>query len=233
MNEILSTQAMYCDILTGNPLIDALPKQLTLQQLYSKLMCVPELTNNYKKLSSQERYILTENINKLFIPLDFAAIVYNLLYTGIRSSYQGKTIRSIIQRLNEFGQYIFYRMPNTLKDSTTQAECFSVLGESGMGKTQTITRILDLFPQVIHHTEYDGHPFEHDQIVYIKIESPANNSPRGACLQILSAIDDILGTDLCAEERKHSSNLDMLSTRIAQACTRYSVGCILAYTFFV
>ena len=79
MNEILSTQAMYCDILTGNPLIDALPKQLTLQQLYSKLMCVPELTNNYKKLSSQERYILTENINKLFIPLDFAARVYNLL----------------------------------------------------------------------------------------------------------------------------------------------------------
>lgn len=227
MNEILSTQAMYGDILTGNPLIDALPKQLTLQQLYSKLMCVPELANNYKKLPPQERYILTENINKLFIPLDFAAIVYNLLYTGIRSSYQGKTIRSIIQRLNEFGQYIFYRMPNTLKDSTTQAECFSVLGESGMGKTQTITRILDLFPQVIHHTEYDGHPFEHDQIVYIKIESPANNSPRGACLQILSAIDDILGTDLCAEERKHSSNLDMLTTRIAQACTRYSVGCIV------
>ena len=227
MNEILSTQAMYGDILTGNPLIDALPKQLTLQQLYSKLMCVPELANNYKKLPPQERYILTENINKLFIPLDFAAIVYNLLYTGIRSSYQGKTIRSIIQRLNEFGQYIFYRMPNTLKDSTTQAECFSVLGESGMGKTQTITRILDLFPQVIHHTEYDGHPFEHDQIVYIKIESPANNSPRGACLQILSAIDDILGTDLCVEERKRSSNLDMLTTRIAQACTRYSVGCIV------
>lgn len=219
--------AVYTNALTGNPLLDALPGRLTLSELYEKVSYIPTLPDNYKTMPPNDRYLLAEKLTMMYMPLDYTAIIYNLIYSGIRSAYQGKTPKSIIKRTNECGQCIFYKTPNRLSDSITQAECFSVLGESGMGKTQTITRILKLFPQVIHHTEYDGQPFEHDQIVYIKIESPANNSPRGACLQILAAVDELLGTDLCLEERKKSSNVDMLITRIAQTCIRYSIGCIV------
>lgn len=219
--------AVYTNALTGNPLLDALPGRLTLSELYEKVSYIPTLPDNYKTMPPNDRYLLAEKLTMMYMPLDYTAIIYNLIYSGIRSAYQGKTPKGIIKRTNECGQCIFYKTPNRLSDSITQAECFSVLGESGMGKTQTITRILKLFPQVIHHTEYDGQPFEHDQIVYIKIESPANNSPRGACLQILAAVDELLGTDLCLEERKKSSNVDMLITRIAQTCIRYSIGCIV------
>lgn len=219
--------AVYTNALTGNPLLDALPGRLTLSELYEKVSYIPTLPDNYKTMPPNDRYLLAEKLTMMYMPLDYTAIIYNLIYSGIRSAYQGKTPKGIIKRTNECGQCIFYKTPNRLSDSITQAECFSVLGESGMGKTQTITRILKLFPQVIHHTEYDGQPFEHDQIVYIKIENPANNSPRGACLQILAAVDELLGTDLCLEERKKSSNVDMLITRIAQTCIRYSIGCIV------
>lgn len=219
--------AVYTNTLTGNPLLDALPGRLSLSELYEKVSYIPTLPDNYKTMPPNDRYLLAEKLTMMYMPLDYTAIIYNLIYSGIRSAYQGKTPKGIIKRTNEYGQCIFYKTPNRLSDSITQAECFSVLGESGMGKTQTITRILKLFPQVIHHTEYDGQPFEHDQIVYIKIESPANNSPRGACLQILAAVDELLGTDLCLEERKKSSNVDMLITRIAQTCIRYSIGCIV------
>lgn len=219
--------AVYANSITGNPLLDALPGQLTLSELYKRVSYIPTLPDNYKTMPPNDRYLLAENLSMMYMPLDYTAIIYNLIYSGIRSAYQGKTKKSIIKRLNEFGQCIFYKTPNRLSDSITQAECFSVLGDSGMGKTQTITRVLNLFPQVIHHTEYDGQSFEHDQIVYIKIESPANNSPRGACLQILAAVDELLGTDLCMEERKKASNLDMLITRISQTCIRYSIGCIV------
>lgn len=219
--------AVYTNTLTGNPLLDALPGRLSLSELYEKVSYIPTLPDNYKTMPPNDRYLLAEKLTMMYMPLDYTAIIYNLIYSGIRSAYQGKTPKGIIKRTNECGQCIFYKTPNRLSDSITQAECFSVLGESGMGKTQTITRILKLFPQVIHHTEYDGQPFEHDQIVYIKIESPANNSPRGACLQILAAVDELLGTDLCLEERKKSSNVDMLITRIAQTCIRYSIGCIV------
>lgn len=212
---------------TGNPLLDALPAQLSIRELYQAISYSPKLPANYKKMSMTERYALAEDIANIYLPLDFSVVAYNAIYSGIRSAYKGKTKSSIIKQLNETGKCIFYKQPQQLEDSRTQAECFSILGEPGMGKTVTVQKILDTFPQVIHHEEYEGHPFQHDQVVYIKIESPANNSPRGACLQILSAIDDVLGTDLCGEERKRSSNLDMLITRIAQVCTRFSVGCIV------
>ncbi|MFR6258805.1 MAG: AAA family ATPase, partial [Anaerovoracaceae bacterium] len=98
-----------------------------------------------------------------------------------------------MKQLNET-EDIFYNKPQNLQDAKAQAECFSVLGEPGMGKTLTIKKVLSLFPQVIRHTEYQGRPFEHEQIVYVTIESPANNSPRGACLQLLAAVDELLGT---------------------------------------
>ncbi len=212
---------------TGNPLLDSLPAQLSLRDFYQSVTYIPKLPENYRSLSVTERYALAEEIANIYLPLDFSVVAYNAIYSGIRSAYKGKTQRSILKQLNENGKCIFYNQPQNWQDSKTQAECFSILGEPGMGKTLTVNKILDLFPQVIHHTEYEGKVFEHDQIVYIKIESPGNNSPRGACLQILSAIDDILGTDLCGEERKRSSNLDMLITRIAQICTRFSIGCIV------
>lgn len=212
---------------TGNPLLDALPPQLSIREFYKNVTYIPKLPNDYRQLSSVERYALAEDIANIYMPLDFSVTAYNLVYSGIRSAYKGKTQTNIVKQLNETGKRIFYNQPQQLEDSRTQAECFSILGEPGMGKTVTLQKILNTFPQVIYHKEYEGRPFEHTQIVYIKIESPANNSPRGACLQILSAIDDVLGTDLCGEERKRSSNLDMLITRIAQICTRFSIGCIV------
>lgn len=213
--------------ITGNPLIDALPPQISLQDFYREMTESASLPANYKSLSSTERFSLAEDMANIFLPLDFSVIVYNSIYSGIRSAYKGKTPVSIVKQLNETGKDIFYNKPQNLQDAKAQAECFSVLGEPGMGKTLTIKKVLSLFPQVIRHTEYQGRPFEHEQIVYVTIESPANNSPRGACLQLLAAVDELLGTDLCAEERKRSSNLDMLITRISQICTRYSIGCIV------
>lgn len=227
MNEIDSMQAIYSSKITGNPLLDALPTQLSLSELYNRLTCIPKLKPNYIQHLSQTRLQMAENIKKTYIPLEFAAYVYNSLYSGIRSTYQGKTIKSIVQQLNQTGKLIANRTPDKLNDSITQAECFSVIGEPGMGKTATVSKILDLFPQVIYHTEYDGRTFQHEQIVYIKIESPANNSLRGVCLQVLAAIDEILGTDYCGEERHKSTNVDMQITKISQLCTKFSIGCIV------
>lgn len=225
MNDIAMCDTQYYQI-TGNPLLDAIPLQLSLAEFYQNIACIPKLPENYKTLSIQERYNLAENIANTYLPLDFSAIAYNSIYSGIRSAYKGKTPISIIQQLNANGKRIFDKR-TLAQDARTQAECFSILGEPGMGKTITVAKILNLFPQVIHHSMYQGKPFEHDQIVYLTIESPANNSPRGACLQILAAVDELLGTDLCAEERQRASNLDMLITRISQICTRYSIGGIV------
>lgn len=161
------------------------------------------------------------------MPLDYSTSVYSSLYTGIRSAYRGRSRISFIKEMNAIGRCLQNKEWLNIPDCNTQAECFSVLGEPGMGKTVTFQKLLHTLPQVIRHTEYAGHPFDEYQICWIKIECPANNSPRGACTQILAAIDELLGTHYCDAEKRKGSNVDMLITRIAQFCIRFHIGCIV------
>lgn len=212
---------------TGYPFLDALPQPMMMPRLIRQLNFVPGAPAGLESMTQQERFTLTEKISEVYIPLDYTAAIYNSLYAGIRSAYKGQSRLSFIGEMNAVGKAIqtknWYNYPN----SSTQAECFSVLGEPGMGKTAAFQKILHTIPQVIHHTEYDRCPFDEYQICWIKIECPANNSPRGACLQILAAIDELLDTRFCDTERRRNSNVDMLINRIAQYCIRFHIGCIV------
>jgi len=72
---------------------------------------------------------------------------------------------------------------------------FSVIGVSGAGKTTLIESLLSLYPQVIVHREYNGYPFDQQQLVYLKLDCPFDGSPRGLCTNFLFALDQVLGTN--------------------------------------
>ena len=221
------TPAEYSRGQTGCPLLDAIPARKTIEELKQILQCVPILPKGYRDYPQSKRLEITENIADIYIPLDYAAATYNLLYSGIRSAYRNKTRVSITRNLCQVGKAIERRDPMLISNITTQAENFSVLGEPGMGKTETMTRLLKTMPQVIEHVSYEGMPFEEYQIVYLKIECPANNSPRGVCLQILAAIDELMGTVMSEDTRLTRYNVDNLVMRIAQICIRFHIGCIV------
>lgn len=211
----------------GNPLIEALPEQMVLQQLHDKLANYSVLPENVAQLSVARRMELVENLRDIYIPLNFSATIYSLFFRGLRSAYAGKTAVSITRQMANIGAAIEYEKYEMIPDAERQADCFSVLGFSGMGKTYTLNKILGLVPQVISHTEYCGKEFKQVQITYIRIQCPPNDSPKGACIQILNAIDGLLGTSLSLEEERKHSNTDMLISRIAQICTRFCIGAIV------
>jgi len=49
-----------------------------------------------------------------------------------------------------------------------------VVGVSGSGKSYMIDRILETYPQVIHHKEYDGKKLNLNQLVWLKVNCPEN-----------------------------------------------------------
>lgn len=211
----------------GNPLIEALPEQLDVQQLYDELVVLDVLPKNYRSLPVARRVALTEKLRSVYVPLDFAATVYALLCRGFRSAYTGKTVLSITKRLSAIGTAIEYRKYSLIPEAEHQADSFSLLGFSGMGKTYTLNKLLAMFPQVIKHKKYFDNEFDQIQIPYIRIQCPPNDSPKGACIQILNAVDALLGSNLSAEEERSHSNTDMLISRIAQVCTRFCIGAIV------
>src|SRR5690625_5598051 len=51
-----------------------------------------------------------------------------------------------------------------------------------------------MYPQVIKHEAYEGQPFNHTQIVWLKIDCPYDGSLSTLCKSFFKAIDDLLGT---------------------------------------
>ena len=133
----------------GNPLIEALPKQVSLKELNQELIELDVLPKNFRSLPVARRVELAERIRSVYVPLDFCATVYTLLYRGLRSAYVGRTKLSIAKQLSAIGTAIEYRKYDLIPEAEHQADSFSLLGFSGMGKTYTLNKILAMIPQVI------------------------------------------------------------------------------------
>lgn len=212
---------------SDNPLILALPEQLSRDELYKALTRECVLPDDYKEYSPQERQELNARFKQIYIPMEYAADIYASLYYGLLTAYAGRTTVSITKRMNDIGKAIEKKSCEALPDSPFIAESFAILGEPGSGKTTTIRNILKMYSMAIRHTEFNGIKLNMIQIPYILIECPVNHSEKSVCLQILEKIDFVLGTNYMDEAIKNHLSLDMLIIKISQLCMKFSIGAIL------
>lgn len=227
MSRIVDAEYRTSRIVNDNPLLLALPEQLSAQQLYNAIKNEPKLPENYRAYLPRERQELCSLVKELYVPLEYSADIYSALYMGLASAYAGRTRLLQTKQMSAIGKAMEYKRYDTIPDSPIQAESFAVIGEPGMGKTTTVRKLLQLFPQAIQHTRFNGAPFDQLQITYLIIECPINHSEKSVCMQILEKIDELLGTDFMAEAIRNKSNVDVLITRIAQLCTRFCIGAIV------
>ena len=129
-----------------NPLIDALPAPLNRENLLDILALESVLPENYHSLSPQERQELCGRLKEIYLPLGYSAEIYMSFYTGLLTAYTGRTKLFETRQMMNLSKSIKYMQYTVAPDSPIQAECFSVIGEPGMGKTTTIKKILELFP---------------------------------------------------------------------------------------
>ena len=73
----------------------------------------------------------------------------------------------------------------------SNASGFGIIGTSGVGKSTLVESILSLYPQIIDHSEYNGHSLNRTQLVWLKLECPQDGSIKGLCLYFLQAIDQL------------------------------------------
>ncbi len=85
-------------------------------------------------------------------------------------------------------------MPGYVPQVRSTAAGFSILGVSGIGKSTAVESVLSLYPQLIIHTEYNGIPFDQQQLTWLKLDCPFDGSVRGLCLMFFQVVDQILGT---------------------------------------
>ncbi|NRF95824.1 ATP-binding protein [Paenibacillus frigoriresistens] len=103
---------------------------------------------------------------------------------------------------------------------------FALVGISGIGKSSSLLRILQLYPQVILHRKYQGKEMPAPyQIVWLKMDCPHDGSIRGLCLNFLLAIDSLVGTKYYRKNMTKSP--DELLPLMAQVAAVHCLGVLV------
>ncbi|MNO95415.1 Transposon Tn7 transposition protein TnsC [compost metagenome] len=110
--------------------------------------------------------------------------------------------------------------------NTPTSAGFALVGISGIGKSSSLMRILQMYPQVILHRKYKGQDMPAPyQIVWLKMDCPHDGSIRGLCLNFLLAVDSLVGTKYY--KKNTTKTTDELLPIMAQAASVHCLGVLV------
>lgn len=201
----------------GNPLIEALPSMWDEKQVIKMLNGQIDFKESHLALSPKERFLKIQAALKSFVTLDVHLQLEEMLAIAIRSGLQSRNPyfkeywakrKTEVVRFDQYADQYDYEDD----DISWTAAGFTVVGMSGVGKSRSILRILNLYPQIINHRRYLEKIFTLRQLVWLKIECPQNGSRVALCKSFLRAVDAILKTDYYMETGSVEDYLEALAT---------------------
>jgi len=104
----------------------------------------------------------------------------------------------------------------------TTARSMSLVGISGSGKTSSLERVLETYPQVIYHEEQNFF-----QVTYLKIECPSNGDLESLCLNFFSAVDSVLGSDYERRYAKQRLSVPKMLALMRQTANNRAIGILV------
>lgn len=209
-------------IYPGNPFVEALPPMLDDTALIRELMLLPKRDDDIREKVQTDRMQYTAILNQVFVPPIMSMPLYYMIYQGITASLACKT--SIASAQQSTWLYNGKQIGNSVYRESTSS--FSLLGEPGIGKTTTVTRILQTIPQVIEHEQYAGEPLYCKQVNYLCIQCPSDCSVKGMCIAIFAELDRLIGTEY-AKARMTTYTMDTIIVKLSQLCITHHVGIIV------
>lgn len=187
---------------TNHPFIEALPPIFSEDNVLDRFMVTPRISEQDKLSATNIRYHILKRVRNFIQPLPIHFEVERRLSTLIRRGYLARNpldttflerVR-VLHELREEDDASHKSIDERLDYIRSTADSLSIIGISGIGKTTAIERLLLMYPQVIKHEAYEGQPFNHTQIVWLKIDCPYDGSLSTLCKSFFKAIDDLLGT---------------------------------------
>jgi AAA domain len=211
----------------GNPLIEALPKTLSDEELYDVLSQRPAFEPEQRDWSAQERIQMLETLQSFMLPLSMHFRLARSLDAMLRAGYVGRAPRTAEH--NKKFQLIYENQKKGVpfrQTSTSQAAQISALlmGLSGMGKTTSVKRWFAHIPQVIYHPGLDIY-----QVTYLHVEMPSDGSSiKGLAHGILQALDRLIPNANYYETfTKGKPGADTLMRSVARVLNMHFVGFLI------
>lgn len=238
-NETASFPTQYKKTISdysGNPLIEALPEIMTEDDFSAAATYYPPFNDSEKLMSPEIRLHAVLRLLKYFQPMAHHIDLERKVSMALRSGYQARNplLPLYKTRLRELKKSFTKGNSNEIEELThlvinedVPATGFTLIGVSGIGKTTALKKILKLYPQVILHTEYNGHPLNLYQIVWIKIDCPHGGSLKDLCIDFFGEIDKLIGTNY---KEKHGSRRNpdyLMLSQMCQIALDHSLGMLI------
>jgi hypothetical protein len=216
----------------GNPLIEALPPVLTTEQAILGLAYYPHYDQAQRLAPDHIRYHLIQNGLRFFAPLDIHLDLERRFSCLIRVGYTERNPLAIgfwnevAARVEDSSQYGAISAPRRHQWPSSAAG-FNIVGMSGVGKSFSVERILSLYPQVIHHSQYQGRNFTHSQITWVKLDCPFDANTKGVCIEFFRQIDSMLGTNYHPNYAGKRRMLDEMLSEMARVAANHCLGVLV------
>lgn len=217
-----------------NPFIEALPPIFTVEDVIDRFTVLPMISDIDRNKAENLRYHIIKRTKNFLQPLPIHVELERRLSSLIRRGYLGrnpldKSFLGKLRILNRLDDNSIKEneLQNELNNIRTTADCISIIGISGIGKTTAIERLLLMYPQVIKHFEYKGECFTRTQIVWLKIDCPYDGNLSTLCKSFFKAIDDILGTRYLEKFGYSSRVTSTMMINMTKLAWRYGIGVLV------
>jgi len=219
-------------IYRGNPYIEALPDVLNDKALFHALLGPIPYDATERNLPWYERVECVGSLANVFVPLGANGEIARKIYSAIREGYVVRNPLSpeFIKRTKQLQECVINRDSTfmTMANSNANASGFTIVGESGMGKTTAVNRAISLFPQLIIHKEYQGIAFDNVQIVWMRLECPFDGSVKGLCTSFFREFDRLTGDNTFAKFAGNGrATVDQMIPQMGLVSMRHGLGLLI------
>ena len=216
--------------MAGNPLIEALPPELSDEELVNSLWLSPDFQEDQRQWENHFRIQQIKSLSNMMIPLNRHVQLARMLDAMLREGYVGRAPRTkeFVEKLQEIYEIQNMGQSYSQRASTiTTADTAALIGPSGLGKTTTVRRHLSRYPQVIFHEELNVR-----QVTYLHIDIPSDGaSVKALAIAIITALDKLLPdlnySDLYLRTTSRSST-EALIHSVSRLLTIHHVGLLIA-----
>jgi len=219
----------------GNPLVEALPCELTESELIELMRVLKPLPSFFDELSTIDATECIKDLKLVYIPTDASYQIYENVFTEIRKSYLNRNpfdansrrlVNTMSERLKGRGKFNIEQPV----EYVATAPSILVSGKAGIGKTVSIRRILSTFPQIIEHGEYQKEVFINEQVVWMSFDMQASRSRKALAQNFFNELERVLDIQDSQKFKKKfikaRDSVDQLFHAMQVAAVVFNIGLI-------
>lgn len=192
-----------------------MPSMLSGQDLVSTLSIFPEYKDSIRNENQAVRLMALSDLYRLYIPSQMSIEIYSSMYLALLRSMQKKVTKTAIRQ-----QYQNHRaiQNQAYRGIMGGADSFTIIGDSGIGKTSAISRAVDLITEnrVI---EMDN-PYTKIMPV-LNVQCMWDSSVKGLLLEILRTVDETLESSYYQYAVKSRATTDNLIGSVSQVALNH------------